>query len=80
MDDTARDVCQSILEELRTALSEIRESPTLRRQLRADAQTLLMLEKGEGPDAALHRFHFSVLIFSGQLLPAPPNPDAIRQD
>lgn len=59
MNDAARcDVCQSVLEELRTALSEIRESPGLRDQMRADVQTLLTLGKEEGADAALHRFRF----------------------
>lgn len=48
--------CRNILAELEAALSEIRASPRLSRQLRDDAGFLLRVGTGEGADEAIRQF------------------------
>jgi hypothetical protein len=48
--------CQDILAELEIALSEIRASPRLSKQLRDDAGLLLRIGTGEGADEAIGQF------------------------
>jgi hypothetical protein len=50
------DECQNILAELEAALSEIRASPRLSRQLRDDARFLFIIGTGEGADEAIGQF------------------------
>jgi hypothetical protein len=48
--------CQNILGELEAAMSELRASPRLSRQLRDDAGFLLRIGTGEGADEAIRQF------------------------
>jgi hypothetical protein len=52
--------CQEILADFEAALSEIRVSPTLSKQLREDAGLLLTLGTGEGADEAIGQFPFQM--------------------
>jgi hypothetical protein len=50
--------CQNILAELHAALSEIRASPKLTKQLCDDARLLLGIGTGDGADEAIGQFPF----------------------
>jgi hypothetical protein len=69
MDRRECNECQSILAELEIALSEIRASPRLSKQLRDDAGLLLRIGTGEGADEAIGQFPFQ----SPQMPPKYPN-------